>query len=171
MKGFSLSQSYKHVAVLVLIVSLLSACGWHLRGSKSVELDIKQLAVDNQTHDGLLYQRLLIKLKRAGVEVVGASTGVPMITLYRVTQTRKTLTVVDGKASEYELLYRLEFDVKRADEVLLEKQSAEASRIYSYDANQVLAKEREQDRLYQETRNDVIDAVLFRLRTIEVQGS
>ena len=167
--------SPRHVCQFIAVMALaavIAGCGWHLRGSGTVELTIKQIAVTNQSHDGVLYQQLLIKLRRAGVEVVNAAivSDAPVLTLYRVTQTRRTMTIVDGKAQEYELLYRLEYDVQQGKQTLLARQTTEATRVYSYDASEVLAKEREQDRLYRETRSDVINTVLRQLRNIEAQA-
>lgn len=165
----SSSRNRYQLVIVVALAVVMAGCGWHLRGAGTVELAIKQIAVANQSHDGVLYQQFLIKLRRAGVEVVNAAivTDVPVLTLYRVTQTRRTMSIVDGKAQEYELLYRLEYDVQQGEKTLLTRKTTEATRVYSYDASEVLAKEREQDRLYRETRADVINTVLRQLRNIE----
>ena len=167
-----LSRNRYQLVIAVALALLMAGCGWHLRGAGTVELAIKQIAVVNQSHDGVLYQQFLIKLRRAGVEVVNQAivSDAPVLTLYRVTQTRRTMTIVDGKAQEYELLYRLEYDVQQGEQTLLTRKTTEATRIYSYDASEVLAKEREQDRLYRETRADVINTVLRQLRNIEAQS-
>jgi LPS-assembly lipoprotein len=78
---------------------------------------------------------------------------------------------VGGDVEEYELQYRLEFDVKGSnDQQLLPRQSVDAIRAYTYDTEQVLAKEREQERLYREMRQDLVNALLYRLQSIQLEA-
>ncbi len=158
-------------ALFALFMLLLSACGWHFRGTMNVALAIEQLAVVDKAGDGLLEQVLLKNLSQAGVVVMSAEEGVPVLTLHKVQKTRKALTLVAGSVEEYKLVYQVEFDVMRADgHVILPRQEINISRIYSYDAGQVLAKNREQLRLYQEMRHEVATALLYRLQAISQEA-
>ncbi len=154
-------------SVLIVLLMLMSACGWHFRGTMNVALAIEQLAVVDKAGDGLLEQVLLKNLSQAGVVVTSAGKDIPVLTLRNVQKTRKALTLVAGSVEEYKLVYKVEFDVERADgHVILPRQDIEISRVYSYDAGQVLAKNREQLRLYQEMRHEVATALLYRLQAI-----
>ena len=159
--------SVPKLVTILLLCCALSACGWHLRGSETVELAVKQVYIVNQSNDGLLESAMLQQLARAGVEVTEMSEGVPALTLHNARQSRRALTLVGGNVEEYELQYTVAFDVKRGEELLLTRQQVEVKRVYSYDANQVLAKDREQKRLYQEMRRDAVNALLHRLQAIQ----
>ena len=168
----SLKQGLKQCLLALLVMSLLSACGWHFRGAMNVELAIKQLSIVDNAGDGLLQQVLRQKLSQVGVVVLSSREGVPSLTLYQAQKTRKALTLVAGNVEEYELKYRVMFDVKQeSGEVVLPGQEIEISRVYSYDAGQVLAKEREQLRLYQEMRHEAVTALLYRLQSVQVEAT
>lgn len=155
--------AWRRGVIYVMFACVLTACGWHLRGSQAISLGFDKVVLVDNANDGHLRQQLLQRLEQAGVSLVDAEATV--LTIYKPKQLRRTLTLAKGKVAEYELSYSLSFDVKDAKgEMLMARQTVEAVRVYAYDQNQALAKEREQTRLIQEMRKDVVNALMRRLQ-------
>ncbi|HEX6639454.1 MAG TPA: LPS assembly lipoprotein LptE [Steroidobacteraceae bacterium] len=68
--------------------------------------------------------------------------------------------------TEYELTYKVTFSVTSGDQTLIEKEEITASRDFSFDEAQLLAKEREQEILSEALARDLVALVMRRLAAL-----
>lgn len=163
---------WRSALLLLLAATLLHGCGWHLRGSGDLALPIESTAIVGAGGEPLLRRDLRRALEEAHVLVMEeAAKAATTIELGEVKIQRRPVAIDrTGRVEEYELSYRVTMALQDAQgKVLLEERPIEVIRTLSYDANLILAKEREQELLMREMRSDVVRAVLYRLRSLALK--
>ncbi len=158
---------------LWLIVSL-SACGWHLRGSQSLDLALPPLLLQAQGVGPELLRDVARELRSADVAVVESKGEARMVvTLARERSDRRVLSVDgSGKVEAYELQYELTFSVRAATgELLLPSEMIRYQRDYSFDEADVLAKTKEQQQLFDMMRRSAVQQLLRRLQSLAESGA
>lgn len=152
---------------LIILILLLSACGFHLRGHNMEKasfpfssLYLKSAAptpfiVDLQNSLELYKIRIAATAAEADLtlDIVSEATGKQILALSGA-----------GQVLEFQLTYRVSlraYDKQMnewlpADEITLQRNQA-------YDAAQVLAKEQEEAMLYRDMRSDAVQQVMRRL--------
>lgn len=156
----------KMVLLVVVVMIALEGCGWRLRGATTVDLVLPPMFVQINDADSALRLELARRLKTAGVAVVPERELASLILVAgpEATQRRVLSVGASGKAREYELQYTLRFAVNRPDGVAaLPPQSVVLRRDYVFDEQQVLASDREQQRLFDQMRVSAVQDVLRRL--------
>lgn len=145
---------------------LLSACGFHLRGSgPGSELPFKSVYVQAAGSSPLAAD-----LKRY---IEAGGTGVAtdpkqadaVIEIQSKTRDKQILTInSQGRVREYTLTSRLTFQLKdAAGNILMPPTAVVAQRVLSFNESQVLAKEAEEDTLYRDMQSDLIQKILRRV--------
>jgi LPS-assembly lipoprotein len=71
-----------------------------------------------------------------------------------------------NQPNEYEVTYTVRFAVTAGDKELLSAQEVTATRTYSFDERQLLAKDHEEDILRQDMARDLADEVMRRLSSL-----
>jgi LPS-assembly lipoprotein len=81
--------------------------------------------------------------------------------------TRRVLSVSpDNLPREYELTYTVRFSVNAGGKDLLEPQEVSTTREFSFDVNELLAKDNEEDVLRAALAHDLVDVVMRRLSSL-----
>lgn len=156
---------------LTLGILLLSACGFHLAGNRPLPEALKSVYIlviaPYRVSEPPLETALRNLLQRRGGQVRGkAENGVTVIRLSDLAETRSVLSLgPDGKALEYQLTTRVTFQVMRNGAALLPPDTLSVSRDYSFNAQQVLAKEAEETRLRDFIQNELAQLLMLRLET------
>lgn len=141
----------------------LTACGFQLRGF--TELDFKKIFIQKSTNS-VLAKDLRRSLMSSGVEVVESPQDAEMLLELMSERTEKNILSLSGggKVREYELLYTVTYRWREASSELWgPAQVIEQRRDYSYDDTQLLAKEGEETRLYNDMRSDSAREIMRRL--------
>ena len=162
-------------AVLALSLTvLLSACGFHLRGSNgSFMLPFATMYIGLPDSSPLA-----IGLKRyiraiGSTEVVntkdGADAVLEVLTDPERNRTKTILSLnTSGRVQEYQLGYSINFRVlDKAGNQLLAPTTISLVRPITFDDRQVLAKETEEAALYRDMRNDLVQQIMRRLAAIK----
>lgn len=162
-------------AVLALgLTVLLSACGFHLRGSNGSFMlpfatmyiglpDTSPLAIDLKR-----YIRAI-----GSTEVVDTKDGADaVLEVLSDPERNRTKTILslnsNGRVSEYQLGYAITFRVvDKAGNQLLAPTSISLTRPITFNESQVLAKETEEAALYRDMRNDLVQQIMRRLAAIK----
>ena len=162
-------------AVLALgITVLLSACGFHLRGSNGSFMlpfatmyiglpDTSPLAIDLKRYIRAIGSTEVVNT-RDGADAVLDVLGDP--------ERNRTKTILSlnssGRVSEYQLGYSINFRVlDKAGNQLLAPTTISLVRPITYNDSQVLAKESEEAQLYRDMRNDLVQQIMRRLAAIK----
>ncbi|MDB5764693.1 MAG: hypothetical protein JWQ21_3688 [Herminiimonas sp.] len=165
-----IKRRFAHALVLLTAV-LVSACGFHLRGSGSqANLPFKTiyLGVPDSSPLGV---ELMRNITSSGGTTVVTDPKAAEAVMEVISESRdKTVLTLNsqGRVREYTLSYTLVFRVKDSKEnVLLGPTEVTLRRVLSYNEAQVLAKESEEATLYQNMQTDMVQQILRRLAAIK----
>ncbi len=162
----------KNLIIALLTTTLVSACGWHLRGSSSVPLNIDSVFVTAEDSYGSLIST--VKQSLASNQVAAAQSSAEAqytIILSNEENDRRTVSVGNGAlAAEYELTMSIDYVIQDSSgKALIEKSTATSIRAYDYDRNAVVAKNEEENLIKAEMRNNVAQQILRRLRFVSLE--
>jgi len=156
------------VFVLMLSISMLASCGFHLRGSAGAKLGkmLPTLVVDGvETESGFGLE--LVRVLRANdVDVIPLSEGQqPVLQLKPMEVSKEVLSVdQDVRAREFNLVSKVRFKLKGVPGASTSERSARVRRDLVVDPNQVLGSEQEERRLLKEMEQELAQMVVLRLR-------
>jgi len=160
-----LNRLFCSLAVLVA----LNACGFHLQSRPELPPEMQRTRLEIQDPYSQFARRLETHLEQSGINVVTTPDGAAVLEV-PLNETRKEIQSIGDNARVREFLIRhtVQFRLLAADGTeLIPMQSFEQSRIYSFNEQDILAAEREDEFL----RNDLADSlarmVVRRLGTYE----
>ena len=152
-------------ATAAALTLLLSACGFHLEGHGGLPAVVKTpyLEVENRQSDFVQSLRRALLLKGAELaERKDQATAV--VNILKENVHPRVLSVSNlNQPNEYELTYTVSFSVTVGDKELLAPQEISATRTYSFDSRELLAKGHEADILRAAMAHDLADMVMRRL--------
>lgn len=157
-------------AILVLLVCLLSACGFHLRGQaglpfKSIFLAAPDLNSPflNELRRNLIVNKVIIAPSAEQADIV--------LNIVSEFSDRQPLTLGGtGRVNEYQLSFRV--SLHGYDKELRDWIPAEEMLLYrnlTYDDTKILAKESEANLLNQSMRSDMVQQIIRRLSRAKPQ--
>jgi LPS-assembly lipoprotein len=155
--------------VMTLLAFGLTACGFHLAGTRPLPDPLLKVAIDvvtpSRVSEPPLETSLRSNLRRRGAEVVETSgEGVTNIRLSELHETRDVLSIgTDGKALEFRLVTSVRYEVRRNGKLLSGPDTLRATRDYSFQPQQVLAKEAEEARLREFIQAELAELLMLRL--------
>lgn len=154
-------------ALLLLMVLVLAACGFHLRGSdpRDVTFGFKSLYLKAPAVTPFVAD-LQRALKTSKVPMTDKADSADLVLEVVSEQSLKQILSLSGagRVQEYQLFYRVSlraYDNQQNDWLPAEEISL--SRILAYDDAQILAKEQEEALLYKDMRSDAVGQALRRL--------
>jgi LPS-assembly lipoprotein len=159
----------KKLIIALITTTLVSACGWHLRGSSGVPLDINSVFVTAEDSYGSLISSLKQSLASSQVKSAAkASDAQYTIVLSNETQDRRTVSVGNNAfAAEYELTLSVDYVIQDSDgNIISAKSTASSFRAYDFDRDAVVAKNEEERLILSEMRSNVVQQILRRLRFV-----
>ncbi|MFC4251820.1 LPS assembly lipoprotein LptE [Sinimarinibacterium flocculans] len=159
------------MVLLLGSLSLLSACGFHLAGTRPLPEPLQRVYINviapYQVVQPPLETALRAILQRRGADVRGETApGTAVIRLSELEETREVLSVgIDGKALEFRLVTSVQYQVFRDGRMLAGPDSLRLTRDYSFQPEQVLAKEAEEARLRAFIQTEMAELMLLRLES------
>ncbi len=152
------------------LIAGLSACGFHLAGSRPLPEALQVVSIDVITPykvtEPPVETALRANLQRRGAQVVEKVQDVPVthIRLSELTELRDPLSIgLDGKAREFRLITSVRYEVQRGDQLLLAPDTLFATRDFSFEPEEVLAKEAEEARLRDFIQAELAELLMLRL--------
>lgn len=154
--------------ISTVATTLLSACGWHLRGSMSMPLDLDTVFVTAEDSHGALITDLKRTLASNNVTTTGQSADAQYsIMLSNEKNDRRTVSVGnDALAAEYELNMSVDYHITNQAGEEVASNNATTYRSYTFNQDAVVAKAEEERLIQQEMRNNLVQQILRRLRFI-----
>jgi LPS-assembly lipoprotein len=155
-------------AFALIAVVALAACGWHPRGSQDLSLQLRQLRLVTEQPNSALALKLRRALEVAGVELLEGSGNLSLHLGEERRISRKVSLDRDARSAEQEMRVSVAFDLRNADgAVVFGPRTATASRIYAFDPNSIIAKQDEENLIYQELLDNVVGQIFRQLRRAE----
>lgn len=159
-------------AALAVVVALLAGCGFHWAGSRPLPPEISWVYIDVVTPyqvekpplEAALRSRLL---RRGGVVSGSVGAARTVLRISDLTESQEVLSVDPfGKAVEYKLTTRLRYELLEDNQAVVPGDVMRVSRDYSFNAQQVLAKEAEEARLRSFIQDELAELLLLRLEAL-----
>ena len=153
-------------------LALLAGCGFHWAGSRPLPPALSSVYIDVVTPYRVskppLEQALSSRLLRRGARLSNTLGGArAILRVSDMKESREVLSVDPfGKAVEYKLTTRVQFELIEGGNVRVPPDSVQASRDYSFNAQQVLAKEAEEARLQAFMQDELAELVLLRIEAV-----
>ena len=156
------------LVVLVGAALALTACGFHLEGAGALPpaLGKTYLAGADPHSDFLL--SLTDALRLRGSEIVASPDAADAVVSISRDDTGQRVLSVSARniPREYEVFYAITFAVQAGGEQLMQPESLVATRSYTYDETQVLAKASEEEVLRRALANDLARRVVRRIQAL-----
>ncbi len=155
----------------LLALSLLSACGFKLRGSYELPHAMQATFVQ-VAHSSPLLQRIRQQLADSGVEVLKQPRE-DAATLRILTESRnRRVTSVDsqGRPREYTLIYQLSYEMYNArDEFRLPQSTLSVERDFIFDTEAVLGNQQGEEQLFSSMERDIVRLLMLQLQSAKSQ--
>ncbi len=151
-----------------ILFLMLAACGFHLQGRTPLPDSFAYTYIDTKDEQTDFVQDLRKALIASGAKVIRTqgSSGAT-IQVHDDALTERVLSVsARNIPTEYELTYKIKFSVTSGGKSLIEDEEISATRDFSFDEAQLLAKEREQEILREALARDLVALVMRRLAAL-----
>lgn len=167
------------LAVTVSAACLMSACGFHLRGSQGeakLPFQTIYLGFAETSPLGIELQRNIRAsgaTKDSTTVVSDPKTAQAVLEVLEETRNKAILSLnSQGRVREYTLTYMLRFRVKdNAGREWMAPATITLRRTLNFDETQVLAQESEENLLYRDMQSDLVRQILRRLAAIKPPAS
>ena len=155
----------KRNLLVIGLATLLSACGFQLRGTGDVQFALKELAVSARNAHGETVKDVREVLRDNGVKVY---KGAPYsLVLTDEQEERRAATYTSSaRTAEYQLTMTLAYDIRGSKDLLLMTDKLEAQRFYSQDGNNLVGGDQEAKQIRGEMRRELIQQLAQRLQGI-----
>lgn len=158
--------------VLALALGAQAGCGFQLAGNRPLPDVLSSVYVDVVTPYSVkkppLEAALTAQLLRRGARISGSESGARAILRITDLTERQDVLSVDpfGKAVEYKLTTSVHYELMQDGKPAVPPGELQVSRDYSFNAQQVLAKEAEALRLQSFMQDELAELLLLRLEAL-----
>ena len=167
--GCEEAHPLRKLIVMMLAVLLISACGFHLRGTSEFPFQTIYVAGSDTTPFGLALRRNLKSQKSITLLSDAKEAGVVLDILSERPEKVILSLTVQGFVREYTLHSYLTFQVRNGQgKVFIPPTTLVVSRVISYNENVVLSKAVEEAALYKDMQADLVQQVVRRLSVLKM---
>jgi len=169
------SGIWQRAGVLLCLLSLLSACGFHLRGAYRLPASMTTTYVDAANENSELVRSLKRALQASDIHLVDSTQQAgAILRLFDERRTRRVISVDSrGRAREYALSYQVSFQLLATQQEPQQepqqehaKQTLKLERDFLFDAEDVLGKGREEATLIRDMQQDMVRLIMLRLQAM-----
>jgi len=155
-----------HATGIALLLALLPACGFHLRGDVELPSALQETYLESKNPYTGMARALRVELETAGGRIVESrEQASAVLRIVREISENRILSVGStGKASEYELFDEVVFSLSDAeDKVLIKPQSLRMTRDLVFDETQLLGKISEAEAIHTQMRRNMARQIIIRI--------
>ena len=150
--------------IVIIISSLVSACGFQLRGTFESNFDSIYISGGTKGFTKILKKRV----KQAGIKIKSSSEAERSVEIISDTFTKNILSIGgDGKVREYEVKYQVSYRFKSQDGEWSKPIDLEVMREYAYDDDDLLAKGAEEATLLKGMKDQIIRTMVSQISLIK----
>ena len=156
----------KRLLLLLLSLTLVTGCGFKLRGNFAISEALNQVAIEGGQRS--LVEQLTDILQDSGSTVVASGESIPVIVITRSEYEQELhSTDTEGLATGFDYVYYVDFKVHGSEgEILLEPASITQRRNLDYEAGNELEVEEEEEFLKEEMEKEIVLQIMRRLARI-----
>lgn len=154
---------------VLLLTTMLAACGFHLRGSYELPAHLSPLYLDKESMSLQLFRELRSSLKLSGAELIeDAAEAASELKVDFEQQTRDVISVDSlGRAREYRLIYRLTFSLQTGEDTAIDGSRIELTRNLLFNPETVLGVAEETELIYNDIIADTARQIVQRMQALE----
>ena len=156
-------------ASLALLLALgITGCGFHLQGAGTLPSSMMRTFVaTNEPHSEFTVSLTDVLRQRGAAVLDEPEAGAALLNISLDETGQRVLSVsARNIPREYEVYYTITFSLNVGVESLIQRESLVATRSYTYDETQVLAKEAEEQILREALADDLARRVLQRIQAL-----
>lgn len=161
----------RNVFLIISLCLLLTACGFHMQGTRVLAPPMQRLYLKTSDPYGHLARSLEQALKTSNVQLVNSAEQSTAILSILRDDTSQELLGVSGtqQTRQYTIKVTVTFDITDAKgRSLVGTQTLSESRIITVQSNQVLGSSNEANLFYQQMRRNLAYAILNRIASKEI---
>jgi len=155
--------------VIATLVSLLTACGWQLRGAPQLPDVMSVMYIDSRDPHGPFARELRRLLDSGEARVTWErEEATAIVRVIRASSSREVLSVnLAGRPEELRVTYRVEFEVRDAQgETVIEHQRMSLHRDISTDPADALGARQEAARVGRALEEEIVQSVVLRIEAL-----
>ncbi|WP_447745462.1 LPS-assembly lipoprotein LptE [Pseudomonas nicosulfuronedens] len=150
---------------LIGLASVLTACGFQLRGLGDTNFALKEIDLSARNAYGDTVQQLKQVLEGSGVKVKSRASY--HLILVRENVTSRTVSYTSSaRSAENELTNTLDYEIRGADNLLLVANQVQVRKVYVQDENNLIGSDQEAQQIRSEMRRDLVQQMVTRLQLI-----
>ena len=150
---------FRYIFLLLVIINF-SACGFQLRGDIQANFDSISISGGTSSFNKTLQR----KFKQSGITISSASKAEKIVEIIKNNFTKTILTLTGtGAVSEYQLDYEVIYRFKNKDGLWNLPVTIEATRTFTYDDANILAKDEEEKRLISGMEDQLIRTMTIQI--------
>jgi LPS-assembly lipoprotein len=154
-----------NLSIITLLCAVISACGWHLRGSGE-QIDVNR-TIYLETSTGQIYDSLKKSLSKKQRLADIASGEIQLILGKEFYERRSASVNNQAQTTQYQLTYSISYEIlNNQGQTLAEKSVAELSRYYTYNQNAINSSAKEEKALRKEIVRQLTQRILRRVNFI-----
>jgi LPS-assembly lipoprotein len=160
-------MKFQRLLLLTVLLLQISACGFQLQPRVELPTEMQRTRLEVQSPYSEFARRLESQLEQNGIEVVTSLNDVAVLEV-PLNRIRKEIQSIgdNARVREYLLRHTVEFRLLNSDGTeLIPLQVFEQSRVYSFNEQDILAAERENEFLRDELSDSLARMVVRRLGT------
>ncbi len=167
-------QGFSRFSGLILCISLLYSCGFHLRGQYEIPESLQYIHIAGKV-SVQLREALTEQLTAAGVNVIDDFPNTPKAVLLLEDEkfSKKINTLAsNGQVNDYNLEYQVVFSISSSDEVpkdrrvVINKQLVQIRQILYVNQQTILASSDEERTFRHEMEQELARRILFRIQAL-----
>ncbi len=155
--------------LLICLLILTSACGFHLRGSQMTDFDVANIYIHSSSAPQLAAE-VKSQLTGAGVTLATSPENASYIVTLKEERFEKSVLSVNaatGKVEEYRIILMAKMDASYSDgKSIVEDDGITSTRDFTFDENAVLGKFSEEELLREDIVRRAASQVLRRLQAL-----
>lgn len=151
--------------LLVTLTTLLTACGFQLRGTAGNDFAVQELDLRARNAYGELNRDLRLLLESRGVRISAAAPWRLLLTGEGETQRTASVTR-SARSAEYELTATLDFELRDRANLLLLGDRLEVQKVYVQDDSNLIGSTQEATQLRSEMRRELVQQMALRLEQL-----
>ena len=153
---------------MLAAATLLSACGFQMRGAQSVPPEMQRTYISTQDRHSPFYQQLRRELRASGVEIVDSPLDATAEFAILSDETGQRVLSVSGRnvPREFEVFYTVSYQLTAGENALMELRQQTLVRDYTWDETLVLGKEHEQEVMRGAIVDDLVRVILIQLSAL-----
>jgi len=157
---------FNNLIAAVVMMLVLNACGFHLRGNIPLPDELKNMFV--KAPDGTFEESMEDVLENAGAVLAANQAGADVILNIVTAQTKRTVGTLDdrGKANSYNFLFTVKYELLNAEGFVVRTASLTESRRYNFNPELILESESEEADLQEDMEQDIALRIVRQLSSI-----